>query len=189
VLLSGCTLKALRSPLLLRVGGRPLARVNVAELGWYRGRGSGNPHIRTVDLPRKNSGTHRHSRCLRRGLGCFPTRVTERVSASARATRRDKRLWHACTLFARQPSNVGADPLQLWAGSHLGDQEPWRRRCTRSENSDSALRSMKPASDAASTASGAGKAKGGDQGEHESAAHTTGAEPSQRVTGAAACKA
>jgi hypothetical protein len=42
--------------------------------------------------------------------------MTECVNASMRATRRGRRPWHARTLLAREPGDLGSDQSQSWAG-------------------------------------------------------------------------
>ena len=50
--------------------------------------------------------------------------MSERVNASARATRRGRRTWHARTLFAREPGDLGPDQPQYRAGPHREGEEP-----------------------------------------------------------------
>ena len=50
--------------------------------------------------------------------------ITERVNASARATRRGRRTWHARTLLAREPGDLGFDQPPSWAGPHREGEEP-----------------------------------------------------------------
>ena len=49
--------------------------------------------------------------------------TTKRAIASAWATRRGQRPWHVCTLFAREPGNLGFDQPTL-AGPHREGEEP-----------------------------------------------------------------
>ena len=50
--------------------------------------------------------------------------MTECVNASTRATRRGRRTWHARTLLARDPGDLGSDQPQYWAGPHREGEEP-----------------------------------------------------------------
>ena len=50
--------------------------------------------------------------------------MTERVNASARVTRRGRRTWHARTLLAREPGDLGFDQPPYWAGPHREGEEP-----------------------------------------------------------------
>jgi hypothetical protein len=46
------------------------------------------------------------------------------VNASTWATRRGRRTWHARTLFAREPGDLGFDQPRYWAGPHREGEEP-----------------------------------------------------------------
>ena len=46
------------------------------------------------------------------------------VIASAPTTRRGRRTWHARTLFAREPGDLGPDQLPYRAGPHREGEEP-----------------------------------------------------------------
>ena len=50
--------------------------------------------------------------------------MSECVPASTRATRRGRRTWHARTLFAREPGDLGFDQPQYRAGPHREGDEP-----------------------------------------------------------------
>ena len=50
--------------------------------------------------------------------------MSVRDNASARMTRRGRRTWHARTLLAREPGDLGADQPQYRAGPHRGGEEP-----------------------------------------------------------------
>jgi hypothetical protein len=47
-----------------------------------------------------------------------------RVIASAPTTRRGRRLWHVCTLLAREPGDLWSDQSQYWTGPHREGEEP-----------------------------------------------------------------
>ena len=47
-----------------------------------------------------------------------------RASASARTARRGRRTWHARTLFAREPGDLGPDQPQYRAGPRREGEEP-----------------------------------------------------------------
>jgi len=49
--------------------------------------------------------------------------TTKRAIASAWTTRRGQRPWHVCTLFAREPGDLGFDQ-SLLAGPHREGEEP-----------------------------------------------------------------
>ena len=51
-------------------------------------------------------------------------KTSECASASARGTRRGRRTWHARTLFAREPGDLGPDQLLYRAGPHREGEEP-----------------------------------------------------------------
>ena len=51
-------------------------------------------------------------------------KTSECASASTRATRRGRRTWHARTLFAREPGDLGPDQPQYRAGPHREGEEP-----------------------------------------------------------------
>jgi hypothetical protein len=46
------------------------------------------------------------------------------VIASARATRRGRRPWHACTLLAREPGDLSSDQPRYRAGPRREGEEP-----------------------------------------------------------------
>ena len=48
----------------------------------------------------------------------------ECVNASTRATRRGRRPWHARTLLAREPGDLGSDQSQSWAGPRREGKQP-----------------------------------------------------------------
>jgi hypothetical protein len=48
----------------------------------------------------------------------------ECASASTRATRRGRRPWHARTLLAREPGDLGSDQPRHWAGPHREGKLP-----------------------------------------------------------------
>ena len=50
--------------------------------------------------------------------------MTECVSASTWSTRRGRRTWHARTLLAREPGDLGFDQPRYWAGPHREGEEP-----------------------------------------------------------------
>jgi len=50
--------------------------------------------------------------------------MSECVNASTWATRRGRRTWHARTLFAREPGDLGPDQPQYRAGPHREGEEP-----------------------------------------------------------------
>jgi hypothetical protein len=47
-----------------------------------------------------------------------------RAIASVRLTRRGRRTWHVCTLFAREPGDLGFDQPPYWAGPRREGEEP-----------------------------------------------------------------
>jgi hypothetical protein len=49
---------------------------------------------------------------------------SERVSASARTTRRGQRPWQVQTLFAREPGDLAIDRSAIVAGLHREGEEP-----------------------------------------------------------------
>src|SRR5262249_57593414 len=49
----------------------------------------------------------------------------ERVSASARMTRRGQRPWHVQTLLAREPGDLAIDRSATAAGPHREGEEPY----------------------------------------------------------------
>jgi len=49
---------------------------------------------------------------------------TERANASARATRRGRRTWHARKLLVREPGDLGFDQPLYLAGPHREGEEP-----------------------------------------------------------------
>jgi hypothetical protein len=49
---------------------------------------------------------------------------SERANASARATWRGRRPWHARTLLAREPGDLGSDQSRCRAGPHREGEEP-----------------------------------------------------------------
>ena len=51
-------------------------------------------------------------------------KTSECASASARATRRGRRTWHARTLLAREPGDLGSDQPRYRAGPHREGEEP-----------------------------------------------------------------
>ena len=51
-------------------------------------------------------------------------KTTECANASTRATRRGRRTWHARTLLAREPGDLGSDQLRYRAGPHREGEEP-----------------------------------------------------------------
>jgi len=51
-------------------------------------------------------------------------KTTECANASARATRRGRRTWHARTLLAREPGDLGSDQPRYRAGPHREGEEP-----------------------------------------------------------------
>lgn len=50
--------------------------------------------------------------------------TSRRDSASASTARRGLRPWHARTLLAREPGDLGSDQLQYRAGPHREGEEP-----------------------------------------------------------------
>ena len=50
--------------------------------------------------------------------------TSRRAIASASAARRGRRTWHAYTLFAREPGDLGSDPPQYRVGPHREGEEP-----------------------------------------------------------------
>ena len=50
--------------------------------------------------------------------------MLECVNASTRTTRRGRRPWHARTLLAREPGDLGSDQPQYWAGPHREGKLP-----------------------------------------------------------------
>ena len=50
--------------------------------------------------------------------------MSQCANASTGATRRGRRTWHARTLFAREPGDLGFDQLPYWAGPHRRGEEP-----------------------------------------------------------------
>jgi len=50
--------------------------------------------------------------------------MTECANASARATRRGRRTWHACTLIAREPGYLGFDQERYRPGPRRKGEEP-----------------------------------------------------------------
>jgi hypothetical protein len=46
------------------------------------------------------------------------------ATASARATRRGRRTWHARTLLVREPGALESDQSRHWAGPHREGEEP-----------------------------------------------------------------
>jgi hypothetical protein len=50
-------------------------------------------------------------------------KTTECASASTRATRRGRRTWHARTLFAREPGDLGFGRRMDTAGPHREDEK------------------------------------------------------------------
>ncbi len=51
-------------------------------------------------------------------------KTSECASASAQATRRGRRTWHARTLLAREPGDLGTDQPGYRAGPHREGEEP-----------------------------------------------------------------
>ena len=51
-------------------------------------------------------------------------KTTECANASARATRRGQRTWHARTLLAREPGDLESDRPRYRAGPHREGEEP-----------------------------------------------------------------
>lgn len=51
-------------------------------------------------------------------------KTTECANASAQATRRGRRPWHARTLLVRKPGGLGTDQPRYGAGSHREGEEP-----------------------------------------------------------------
>jgi hypothetical protein len=51
-------------------------------------------------------------------------KTSECVSASARATRRGRRTWHARTLLVREPGDLESDQLRYRAGPHREGEKP-----------------------------------------------------------------
>jgi hypothetical protein len=50
--------------------------------------------------------------------------MSECVLASTRVTRRGRRTWHARTLFAREPGDLGFDQPRCRTGPHREGEEP-----------------------------------------------------------------
>jgi hypothetical protein len=50
--------------------------------------------------------------------------MSECVNASTWTTRRGRRTWHARTLFAREPGDLGSDQSQYRTGPHREGEEP-----------------------------------------------------------------
>ena len=55
---------------------------------------------------------------------CAEGNMTECGNASARATRRGRRTWHARTLLEREPGGLGSDRLAEATGPHREGEEP-----------------------------------------------------------------
>jgi len=51
-------------------------------------------------------------------------KMSECANASARATRRGRRTWHARTLLAREPGDLESDQLLYRVGPHREGEEP-----------------------------------------------------------------
>jgi len=76
-----------------------------------------------------NSRPYRNSREINLDPGADAVCVaeghmSERVNASTWATRRGRRTWHARTLFAREPGDLGPDQPQYRAGPRREGEEP-----------------------------------------------------------------